>query len=138
MEVSIKNETLTRYQRNHAERIFEACIGQVVREHQHFTEDALEAFILDTFVYDWIDVCYGEDCSTGEELTAKKKAYAAFEYANQTMGALGAVRILVDTLNVDPPSKDFMDRLERALDNKILCLQLKAVTLPAKEFAFTL
>lgn len=138
MEIFLNGEKFTRHECKHAEHIFESCIGEVMREHQNLCQQGLEGYIVDSFVYTWLDLFSTEDCSVEEDLLAKKRAYAAFNYANQTLGALGGVRVLVESLNIEPPPHAFMDRLEAALDQKIVLLRLQPISLPAKETAFTM
>lgn len=138
MEIFLNGEKFTRHECKYAEHIFESCVAEVVREHQNLCQQGLEDYIVNSFVDTWLDLFGTEDCSIEEELFAKKRAYAAFNYANQSLGALGSVRMLVDSFNVDPPPNAFMDRLEKALDQKIVLLRLQPMSLPAKETAFTM
>jgi hypothetical protein len=137
-EIPVDREVLTAYERSHAENIYQACVAEMIRGAQHLSETELRQYIVERFIDTWEDL-FGRGLEhVDDALLATKKSYAAFNYANQTLGALGGVRPLVAGFNIDPPPNAFMDRLEKALDQKIVLLRLQPMSLPAKETAFTM
>lgn len=143
MEIYLNQEKFTKHECQHAEQIFESCVEDALRDRQSLCEnglehqvDSFEDYIINSFVKTWLEET--NDCSLEKELLATKRAYSAFNYANQILGALGAVHMLVDSFNIEPPPDTVMDELEKALDKNIVFLELRPISLSVKKTAFTM
>jgi len=127
--IPVEDVKLTKRERDHAECIYEACIAEAVREDELLTEGELLECIVSKFVISWEDVFNAERDSYEQVLMANKKAYSAFNYANQVLGANGGVHTLLSTLSMKPPSIAFMEKLASALDQYVVMLTLKPITI---------
>lgn len=137
-EIPVDREVLTAYERSHAENIYQACVAEMIRDAQHLSETELRQYIVERFIDTWEDLFDRGLEHVDDALLATKKSYAAFNYANQTLGALGGVRTLVAGFAIDQPSSEFMDRLAAALDEYIVSLRLQPISLPVRETAFSM
>jgi len=135
MEIELEHENLTSYERGHAENIYVVCIAQTIKDAQYLPTSELRQYLIERFVETWLDLFATYCESSFESVANSRRAYSAFNYANQTLGVLGGARKLVQELHIEQPSDEFMYKLSAAVDSLIVSFTMQPVSIPATQLS---